>query len=176
MTGTNLFDDLLELMVKIAMHEDCLVKREIEINRVIRHLKTIAFDQLNKNNRIYLMDTAIKFGNLALVQAIFALFEKYELLSELRLPSVECSTPFRPSFWLASIVSPYPLVLRQAYQAIENFLCEKLNIGERVNIAGMLLTKAEYLTRIATWRRHFQQESIYAEKYSVPVSLKEHFV
>ena len=107
------------------------------IKEILRDITLLKLYLLDTKNRILLIDAAVKAANLDIVKALTEKYIKEGFENDIKIPSKDNPEhPYRPVFWLASIVSRYPGIPVSAYKAVEDYLCEKFSIPDVVNING----------------------------------------
>jgi hypothetical protein len=131
---------LLEELGMQAIHKDILNK-----------IQSLRLQFFTETKRISLIDLAVKCGHLSIVQSLTEIFIDQGFEEDIRIPSKNnADHPYRPTFWLASIVTHYHA--KENYVSIEKYLCEKLNIPNVVNINGKDTTREEYLLAVDKWK------------------------
>ncbi|RDI43771.1 hypothetical protein [Aquicella lusitana] len=117
------------------------------------HIGSLNLKKFSQSERLLFIDTAVKSGNLEVVKMAAEKFIKEGYEDDIRIPSKDNpEQPFRPVFWLASIVSRQPGIPAENYRAIEEYLCQKFNIPNTVNINGKNVTRKEYLAGVELWK------------------------
>lgn len=128
----------------------------------IRQLKLAHYKQ---GDRIGLIDRAVKCGNLVTVKALTEEFIRQGFINDILIPSKHnMEVPFRPVFWLASVVTRQPGVPRENYRAIENYLCERLQIPASVIIDGIDTSREKYLRQVELWK-HEQNIRFFTDSF-----------
>lgn len=124
---------------------------ELIINEINIAIEKLDLKKLTKKQRIYLIDTAVKSGELTIVKHLAEKFILAGFKTDITNPSEEnIEQPFRPTFWLPSIINRYKD--KSAYRAIENYLCERFNIGDPVEINGKKITRKNYIEEVNRWK------------------------
>lgn len=146
---------LMEEKGKQAIFEDVSLLEEIGIQAlnkdILNDIQNLRLRLLSQKNRVCLIDTAVKCGYLSIVQGLTEIFISQGFKDDIRIPSKDnADHPYRPTFWLASIVTRYRP--QENYVAIEKYLCEKLNIPNVVNINGKNTTREEYILAVDKWK------------------------
>ncbi len=128
-----------------------------KIAEIIDLINKIELPQVEKMERIYMIDSAIKLGNYDVVEALAKRFIHYKLEDDIRTPSALSEMgllPFRPTFWLPSITTGLKHIPKEEYQKIENYLCKTFNIPDKVEIKAQLVSKKDYLAKIDLWKHY----------------------
>lgn len=142
-------EDLLEIFMEIDFQKGA----QAAINQAIECAQKFDFSRLQQDERIYAFDTAVKLGNLDLVKVMAERYIDSGLSDDIRIPSENnMEVPFRPTFWLPSIVTRQEYAGKESYAAIEKYLSEKFDIPEKVNIDGEMLTRDQYCKNIDAWK------------------------
>jgi hypothetical protein len=129
------------------------------IKQLFIEIKILKLEDIDQSERICLIDTAVKAGNLDLVKAIAEKFIAEKFSDDIRIPSENnMEEPYRPVFWLASIVTRQAGVDKSHYQAIEDYLCNRFEIPNTVQLPSedkktmVTVSRKEYLTYIEAWK------------------------
>lgn len=141
-----------------------------EVTLLLNHLN---FSKLDKSERIYLIDSAIKFGSIELVKIITNIFIQLKLTDDITIPYAgHGEHPYRPVFWLAAVTTRLPNVPPENYKTIENYLCTTFSIPDVVMINGLSVTRDEYVHAVNKWKQT-QNEVIRSrgrsdDRYTIP--------
>lgn len=96
-------------------------------------LLTLDLLKLSRQERLHLLDETIKTGNIEIVKTMTEAFFNFNLEEEIKIPQAENpEAPYRPSFLLPLIVEP--TAPKENYQKIADYLFERLEIKEPINI------------------------------------------
>lgn len=168
-----ILQDKLLLISGFPLHHSSETPESQETLNIIEDIKLLIekleINNLTKGQRIYIFDTAIKTAELSIVISLTDKFVNNNLKTDITCPSKDnLEQPFRPSFWLASIVTRYKD--RSAYQAIEDYLCKRFKIGKSVIIKGQAITKDEFIAQTDQWKhdRNFTFLNNQASKKKLP--------
>lgn len=127
--------------------------KETAVADILEDIKILRLRDYPENERILLIDTVIKFGNVDLVKALARKFKKEGFSDDIRYPSAENPEhPYRPVFWLAAIITRQPHVPLKNYRDIENYLCRKFAVPKVVQIRDEFITREQYLAEVDAWK------------------------
>jgi hypothetical protein len=147
-----LYDKITNFMTDLHEIPDQLRTQAVET--ILRYLQNLNLSQIQKPRRILLIDTAIKIGNVQLVQAIADKFEAKGFSDDIRIPYAEhLEHPYRPVFWLAAVTTGFETTPTENYVKIEKYLCEKFAIPNSVVIDGKSITRDEYVQVVTEWKQ-----------------------
>ena len=152
--------------------------KEAVIKEILSDFNHLNLSHYPVGERIYLIDTAVKAGNLEIVKALTEKFEKEGYADDIRIPSKDnMEHPYRPVFWLAAIVTRH--LPKENYQAIEKYLCEHFKISDQIKINGKMTTRTQYLTSIDKWKHEKNIEFLgrgfkFSEKANTFVRYRRH--
>ena len=123
------------------------------VSSILIDISMLNLDQLSIQDRIYLFDLAVKLANIKVIKALSQLYIDQGFQSDITVPSKDNQEyPYRPVFWLASIVTRQPAITSETYSAVEKYICETFKIPEVVNINGKNITRQEYIAGIEKWK------------------------
>lgn len=148
-----LFDKIINNFM-VDLYEKPDQQRINAVETILRYLQNLDLSRIQKPQRILLIDTAIKIGNVQLVKAIADKFQAKGFSDDIRIPYAEhLEHPYRPVFWLAAVTTGFETTPAENYVQIEKYLCEKFGIPDSVVINGNPITRDEYVQAVTEWKR-----------------------
>lgn len=146
-----------------------VMERNSMLAKIMDDIRKINLEDYTQKERIYLIDTAIKAGNLSVVKALSEKFIEQKLADDIRIPSKNnLEHPYRPVFWLPSIVTRQPGVPKENYEKIEKYLCERFNIPSEIKIGDKVFTRKSYLATVELWKHQKNISFMREDKMSKP--------
>lgn len=150
---------LVALYDLTQVNNDAFANKEQDIINQIDNYLDLA--KLAKVDRIYLIDSAIKTGSIAIVTYISEKLITLGFMDDVRKPyELNREYPGRPTFWLAAIVTRQSNVPVENYELIEKYLCEKFNAPALIWINGDPINRHDYLYIISEWKTAENQRLI----------------